>query len=80
MANRFYEKIKELKKAGLDDSAIMFRLIDNNTHLTEISKELEDYNKREEDVEWMRNWGKSLKYVDDRNEYGIPMINTDADW
>lgn len=41
---------------------------------------LEDYSKREEDVKCMSEWTSNIEYIDDHNEYVVPMINTDADW
>lgn len=77
---KLYEKVKQYKREGLEDSAIIMRLVDKETSTLSILQELDEYHKMEQSREWLSNWAKNVKKVKKCDEYGIPMIDKDEDW
>lgn len=77
---KLYEKVKQYKREGLEDSVIIMRLVDKETSLPRVLRELEEYDftkKMEKDID---EWIKVTEIDTSHNEYGIPMIKTDEDW
>lgn len=77
---KLYEKVKQYKREGLEDSVVVLRLMNEEQDIQKIFDELEEYSKIEKDREWISNWSEGVEKIEKCNEYGIPMIDTDDEW
>lgn len=72
--------IKKLKDHGFDDKYIIDRLLELDFSEEDVLEELKEREYRIEAGKRIQEYLKNAECIDDHNEYGIPMINTDADW
>lgn len=72
------EKINKYKQAGLSDSDVLLKLYNEDTN--KVLNKLYEYHEKQKTGQRLLKWLETVDIIDDHNEYGIPMINTDADW
>lgn len=72
--------VNKLKDHGFDDQYIIDRLLELDFHKEDILEELKDREYRIEMGKKLQEYLKDVECIDDHNEYGIPMINSDDDW
>lgn len=78
---RLYEKVRNFKKENLSNEEIIDKLTnDNGFSLVDVVESIHDREAMQILGQQVRDYYKDIGVIDDHNEYGIPMINTDADW
>ena len=78
--DRLYEKIGILKNENLSNTDIAKKLSDDNLTLVEAMEVIHNYEYIQRMGKRLQSYFAGVKPIEDFNEYGIPMINTDADW